>query len=258
MTKNILARLQNNQALANAILTVVVSIMLVAVGAFVTFTFTDTMSGSMTATETDTISLPSTATEHNHTIVNVATDEAVTLPSTPTILVSINAYNNTSKAWRSVGLEAANYSFTAYSTAMTVKAAAMEVNDTYLNITYWAVTDEIISLSTTPETLTSVEIYNGTAYTTLSSSDYALSGTSLTLNKTALWNAGAGNTTESTRISYERKGSSTLDQVDETSSNAFNLLLAAVIITIAVTLIGVVYYGFFRRPGAGGGSGLNM
>jgi len=47
----------------------------------------------------------------------------------------------------------------------------------------------------------------------------------------------------------------TLDQVEETSSNAFNLLLAAVIITIAVTLIGVVYYGFFRRPGDGG-SGL--
>jgi len=46
----------------------------------------------------------------------------------------------------------------------------------------------------------------------------------------------------------------TLDEVEDTSSNAFNLLLAAVIITIAVTLIGVVYYGFFRR----GGPGLEM
>jgi len=251
-----LYKLQNNRALANAILTVVVAIMLVAVGAFVTFTFTGTMADNLTSTETDTISLPGTATEHNHTVDDGSTDEAVTLPSTPTVLVSITAWNTTAKAWDTIGLEAANYSFTVYNTSMTVKAAGM--NDTlhaFLNITYWAVTDEAVTLSGTPESVTSVEIYNGTNYTTLSASDYSTSGRTLTVDKEALWNAGTGNTTESVRTTYEKKGSSTLDEVDDTSSNAFNLLLAAVIITIAVTLIGVVYYGFFRR---GGGSGLAM
>ena len=250
--KSLVDKLKDTRAQSNVVIAVILMTVLVGVGAMVVFTTISSFPQSSDQIDVEDITVPS-AVEHNHTVVNPSTDEVFNVTHTPLkTVLGIAGYNNSSKAWFTIGLEAANYSVSG--NEVTIKAAAMDANTTYINVTYTYTTDEIVTLSRYPNNILSVKEWNGTAWVTIASSNYSVRGKIVTVNSSAIENSGTTNgTTTEIKVTYDLPGRGVFDNINTQGTSIFTLMMVMVLVIAASGIIYIIWSSF---RGGGGGGGI--